>query len=337
MSQSIIQAIPPKASPLLQLPYFTPEIARAVEKARGTVRLSVQNYMEIPADQRKKLSIGPDLLTEQQYETAVSVANQLPFLVVEKAFFKVVGEKVITPSSLIQFVVKARFIPPGSANVPKVTEKDLEDADPDEDDLDQFLGRKISSESEPQATQPPLAFAPYFARDHSPRWHIFLADPSQNKIAVPPFTFSTFDKPIFDEHGKPTYNMQTLKMSFHAPPSPGQFKFSALVVCDSYVGFDAAVPVVLSIEDPQQMTIEEDDISEPDEGMLIPCQFLYSRECSNFFSDSIAGQMHALKTGQPPAPKKKAVSSSDENDESGTDEDVDDTSTTDTETDTDGE
>ncbi|RAL59482.1 hypothetical protein DID88_006597 [Monilinia fructigena] len=60
---------------------------------------------------------------------------------VEKAFFKVTGEKFITPSSLVSFVVKGRFIPPGSENVPEVNELDLEDIDPDEDDLDAILGR----------------------------------------------------------------------------------------------------------------------------------------------------------------------------------------------------
>jgi hypothetical protein len=38
-----------------------------------------------------------------------------------------------------------------------------------------------------------------------------LSRVKQGKMAVPPFTFTTFDKPIFDESGKPTFNVQTLK------------------------------------------------------------------------------------------------------------------------------
>lgn len=323
-SQNLIQAVPPGASPLLQLPHFTEEVVKAVEGENAKSHLNVQNYMKLPEAERRKLTAG--LLTEKQYSDAISVAQQLPVLEVSKAFFKVMGEKVITPSSLVQLVVKARFVPPGCTNVPPVNELDLEDIDPDEDDLDALMGRKPAKnratkivdgkkvENKIETIQPPLAHAPYFARDHSPRWHIFLADGKQGKMAVPPFTFTTFDKPILDEAGKPTFNMQTLKMQFQAPPQVGDFNFVMNMVCDSYMGLDAKMDVTLHIEDPAKAAAleEEDDISEPDE-------------------DSIAGQMHALKTGQ--APKKKAKKASDDSsEESDTDGDAGDTSDTNTET-----
>ena len=63
-----------------------------------------------------------------------------------------------------------------------------------------------------------------------------------------------------------------------------------------------------------------------------------------FCSDSIAGQMHALKSGTlGAAPKKKKkivkkeVEESSDDDESDTEGEADDTSETDTDTDTDGE
>jgi translocation protein SEC63 len=240
------------------------------------------------------------------------------------------GEKVITPSSLVQLVVKARFIPPGSTNIPEVNPAELEDVDPDEDDLDALMGRKPPKnrptktvngqqvENKIETIQPPLAHAPYLARDHSPRWHIFLADAKQGKMAVPPFTFTTFDKPLFDEAGKPTFNVQTLKMQFQAPPQVGDFTFVMHMMCDSYLGLDTKLDITLHVDDPAKAAAleEEDDISEPDE-------------------DSIAGQMQALKTGQPP--KKKARKPSDESseEESDTDGDAGDTSDTNTETDVD--
>jgi translocation protein SEC63 len=156
----------------------------------------------------------------------------------------------------------------------------LEDIDPDEDDLEGLTGRKppknkrrktidgqiIEADSKP--VQPSLAFAPYYARDHSPRWHIFLADSRQGRIAVPPFTFSSFDKPIIDPEGRPTYNMQTLKCQFQAPPGVGQYPFAMHLVCDSYIGFDTKMDVVLDVKDVSEaVQVEsEDEISEPDEG-----------------------------------------------------------------------
>lgn len=275
-SQNLIQAIPPKGSPLLQLPHITPAIARAIEGDSKT-HLTLQQYMDLPDAYRQKLSVGKGLLTEQQYQTAISVARQLPRLQVEKAFFKVTGEKYITPGSLVSLVVKGRFNPPGSSNVPEVNELDLEDVDADEGDVDALLGRETKKKSkdetkpkESKPVQPPLAFAPYFARDYSPRWHVFLTDSKQGKMAVPPFTFTTFDKPIYDESGKPTFNMQTLKAQFQAPPQAGQYTFVLNLVCDAYIGFDTKMEVTLVVEDASKagQIEEEDEISEPEEGML---------------------------------------------------------------------
>jgi len=223
--------------------------------------------MRLPANDRKARVVAPGLLTEAQYKQAIAVASQLPVLHVEKPFFKVVGERFVTPSSLVQFVVKARFIPPGATNVPEVNPKDLLDIDPDEGDVAAITGRK-DDRSGQKPIQPPLAFAPYYPRDHAPKWHIFLADSKQGRIAVPPFTFSTFDKPILDESGKPTYNMQTLKMQFGAPPQPGAYTFAMHMICDSYIGMDTKMEVTLNVEDASKAeeVEEEGEISEPDEG-----------------------------------------------------------------------
>lgn len=249
----------------------------------------MQKFMSLPEDKRRSLTVGAGLLSEKQYSTAVSVAKQLPVLEVSRAFFKVMGEKVITPSSLVQLVVKARFIPPGSTNIPEVNPAELEDVDPDEDDLDALMGRKPPKnrptrtvngqqvENKIEIIQPPLAHAPYLARDHSPRWHIFLADAKQGKMAVPPFTFTTFDQPLFDEAGKPTFNVQTLKMQFQAPPQVGDFSFVMHMMCDSYLGLDTKLDITLHVDDPAKAAAleEEDDISEPDEGMFYCILFLY--------------------------------------------------------------
>ncbi len=298
-SQNLIQALPPQATPLLQLPFMTPAIARNIEGPSAKIRYSVQRFMRLPEDERRRLTTGPDRMSEEQYQAALTIARQIPVLKVEGAYFKVVGERFITPSSLVQFVVKARVIPPGTTNVPEISEEDLEDIDPEEDDLDALLGRKKKSSSSSAAKknekpgtdttdksakddseksiQPPLAFAPYFARDHSPRWHVFLTDSKQGKIAVPPFTFASFDKPVFEEEEeestkgikKPTLAIQTFKMQFQAPPQAGQYTFVMHLVCDSYSGTDTKMEVTLDVDEMARAEefAGEDEISEPDEGM----------------------------------------------------------------------
>ncbi|TKA69347.1 hypothetical protein B0A55_08163 [Friedmanniomyces simplex] len=340
LSQSLVQAISPGQTtrlPLLQLPHFTPDIVHTIESqtaASGRKQhLTIQSFMALPAEQRRALAQASGL-TPAHLSVAEVVARQLPLLKVEKALFKVQGEKFLLPSSLVQLVIKARVIPPGTpaSDVPAVDEKDLEDIDPAEGDM------IAAQKKEVEQHFVPLAHAPYLPRDRAPRWHIFLADNRQGKIAVPPFTFTSFDKVALDvdESGvyKPTFNVVTLKMQFQAPPQAGEYKFQMHGVCDSYVGFDWKEEVVMMVEDASRITeveeVEEDEISEPEE-------------------DSIAGQMASLR-GQPtadpnkpprqPRPKRQVKRNEDEESdlESGTDEEDDDEdSETDTDTDSDGE
>lgn len=282
-AQHLIQAVPPNGSPLLQLPHITSTIAKAIEGQKRKAHLSVQEFMDMPEYQRRKLATDqPGVLTPKQYNDVMAVARQIPLLKIEKVFFKVMGERHIIAGSLVQFVVKARVIPPGTADVPEVNELDLEDIDPDESDLDGLLGRKppknakaknpegapTSPDTEEKPVQPPLAYAPYFARDHSPRWHMFLAESKQNRVAVPPTTITTFSKPIFEDNGRPTFNMQTMKLQFQAPPQPGNYTFTMYMICDSYIGMDSKMEATLVVEDSEKAAeiASEDEISEPDEG-----------------------------------------------------------------------
>lgn len=327
-TQRLIQAVPPKASPLLQLPHFTPDIVSAVEGASKT-HMTVQQFMDQPDAQRRSLAVGKGLLSADQYKEVLHVATQLPRFAVAKAFFKVTGEKYIIPSSLVSLVVKGRIVPPGSANVPAVKEADLEDPDPVEGDLN-----ALKKDEEGDRVLPPLAFAPRYARNHSPRWHIFLTDSKQGKMAVPPFTFTTFDKPIFDADGKPTFNMQTLKAQFAAPPGPGHYTFVMHVICDAYVGFDTKLEVTLVVDDAAKATqaAEEDDISEPEEGKYPTHQHAtFSALANKYPLDSLAGQMNVLRGNGAPT-KSRKTSDSDDDEESGTDEEEADTSDTNTDT-----
>jgi translocation protein SEC63 len=281
-----------------------------------------------PAIRRSKV-VGAGHMTGEQYQKAAAIAQELPYLKVEKTYFKVHSERFVTPNSLVQFVVKARVIPPGSVNVPAITEKDLEDIEK----LD-ARGQAIDEESR---VAPPLAHSPFFARDHSPKWHIFLADSKQGKIAVPPFTFSMFDKPLFTEDGQPTYNVQTLKMQFGAPPQAGRYTFQMNLVCDSYLGLDTQMHVTMEVEEASkgEDVADEGEISEPDEGKST--YFYHSANTeTNRFSDSLAGQMAQLRGGA----VRKVQDSDDESDGSNTEGEEagdDDSSETDTDTDSDGE
>lgn len=267
LSQSLVQAIPPSSAgkaPLLQLPHFTPSAIRDIETAANDKKehMTIQSFMALPAEQRQALAQAAGI-TNDRLKVAEDVSRKLPYLKVETAFFKVAGEKYIIPSSLVQLVIKARFIPPGTpaSSIPKVNPDDLLDVDAAEGDIQ-------AAKKEPEQHNIPLAYAPYLARDRAPKWHVFLADNRQGKIAVPPFSFQTFDKKPFDDAGKPTFNVVTLKMQFGAPPQAGEYKFQMHMICDSYVGFDHKQELIMNIDDASRAeeVDDDDDISEPDEG-----------------------------------------------------------------------
>ena len=323
--QHLIQATTPKSSPALQLPNFSPEVVQKLSGTSSKSPLTIQKLMALPPSVRRSLCSA---LTDSQYKSAMKTASSIPNLQVAKAFFKVIGDRVVTPSSLVQLVVKARVIPSGtpSSSIPAINIADLEDKDPDEGDIEALKGRTKGNDGKLKDTtyQPPLAHAPYYAADHAPRWHVFLADSRQGRIAVPPFTFTAFDKPAFTPEGKPTFNILTFRCQFQAPPQVAQFPFTMYLICDSYVGFDSKVDIALDVRDVGEADVVEsdDDISEPEE-------------------DSLAGQLQQMKTGQAPKPKRKMkkieqikkVEESDSEDESDTDgEAASDTSETDTET-----
>lgn len=319
VSQSLIQAVAPGDSPLLQLPAFTPAVVAAVEQDGGKNHWTVQRFMALSDSRRRQLCIGNGLLTEDQYFQTITFARKLPALQVEAAFFKVAGEKYVTVSSLVQFVVKARIVPPG-ANLDPVNEKDLLDEDADEEDVDVLIGRKSNTKATTAASKlkpNPLAHAPFFPRDYSPRWHLFLADAKQGKMVIPPTTFTQLEK---TEEG----GIETLKLQFQAPPQKGEYTFVMHLVNDAYLGIDTKMNVRMVVEGPEkvsQIGAEDDEISEPDE-------------------DSIAGQMNAMRGGTT-APKKKVskkiteVESSDEENSGDSDTDgqqEDEDSETDTDT-----
>ncbi|KAG0126914.1 Translocation protein sec63 [Tuber indicum] len=317
LNQCLIQAVPPHASPLLQLPHFTNKTVAAVEQDGGKNHWTVQRFIACPPEKRKKLCVGKGLLNDEQYEQAINFAKALPALSIESAFFKVMGEKYITPASLVNFVVKMRVVPPGSTP-PAVDAKDLLDEDPDETDVEALLGRDGKSQGKAgDQSMTPLAHAPYFPRDYSPTWHIFLADEKQGKMIVPPQPITRWEK------STDNFAVQTFKLQFQAPPQPGEYTFVMHCVSDSYLGVDKKQNVTLVISDPSKVEQikEDEEISEPEE-------------------DSLAGQMNAMRGG-PVKKSKKRSSNADDDDsseESDTDgEEADDQSETDTDTDTDEE
>lgn len=225
--------------------------------------ITVNEFLAMPSEKRKRLSIGPGLLTEQQYQSAVSTALQFPSMHIDNVWFLVDGEHSVTPNSLCELVIRFRFVPPGTTDVPDV-DSDAESQKDDEGDKrkKRQKGEDDDDDDDRPRFAPPLTHAPLYAKDHSPVWYVFLGDAKTGRIAVPPYTYTTFSRPVFGEDGELLQHQQTLSMQFGAPSSVGKYSFVLHVMCDSYMGFDIKEFVTMEVVEAEAVEEEEDEEEE---------------------------------------------------------------------------
>lgn len=207
------------------------------------------------------------------------------------AGFKVIGERFVTPASIVHMVARLRLVPPmreGDADI----ENGKENGGEPKEKEDEFLAGKKEAEDLAPNEANGFAHAPYWPANRKPGWWIVLADAKMGKVIMSPLRI--VDIP-FGGHGR------RFKMQFQAPPTVGMFTWRVYVVSDTFVGEEVWRDLALKIEDPAVLVVEEppedDDISEPEE-------------------DSLAGQMAMMRGG---SVKKRAEEESD--DESSTDDD----------------
>ncbi|THH16920.1 hypothetical protein EW146_g3795 [Bondarzewia mesenterica] len=214
--------------------------------------------------------------------------------------FKVIGERIITPSAYVLLVVKLRLSPPSDTPQENGEAKEEGGQTATEADVakdEEFLNSNKDFEDLPPSAQGSgWAHAPYWPGNRRPGWWIVIADEKLNKVVVPPMKIA--DVPFSDP--KSSRNYRSYKLRFQAPPGVGLFTWRVHIVSDTLIGEDAVKDVQLKIDDVSALEPdehgEEDEISEPEE-------------------DTLAGQMAAMRGGS----VKKSKRESD--DESSTDDD----------------
>jgi len=254
-----------------------------------------------------------EALSEKNDERAVQVKKAIDRwgrVEIVDASFKVIGERVVSPSAIVYLVVKLRLSPPGVSN----DQRDLSVEETkrvvklnEEKDEAFLLKTKLDAEELPSDQTTGFAHAPYWPAGRRPTWWLVLGDEKGGRIVVPPTRISEipYSQPDADR------NFRSYKMQFQGPPSTGLFTWRLHVVSDTFVGEDASRDLQLKVEEPAHDADEdqEDEISDPDE-------------------DTLAGQMAAMRGG---AVKRH----DDDSDESGTDDDDEEAADTDSDSDSD--
>ncbi|KAF7289535.1 J domain-containing protein [Mycena chlorophos] len=230
------------------------------------------------------------------------------------ASFRVIGERIITPSSIVYLVVKLRVVSPISSTPTK-----QEELEPDQlkrlaraaEEREQvFLNSKRDME-DMRAGQVISggAHAPFWPGTRKPSWWIVLADDKSNRVVVPPLKVT--DVP-FRQTGD-SADFRSYKIQFQAPNTPGTLTWRVYVVSDSFVCEEAHQDITMKIDNVSALTEEEqgqdDEISDPEE-------------------DTIAGQMAMMRGGN-----VKKIVEEESDDESSTDDDESDDDSSDSDSD----
>jgi translocation protein SEC63 len=314
MIQSFVQAVPPstearEASELMQLPGITFDSANDLIKSDDKWGpWGLQGLWKMSDGHRKiVLGVGKEgKMDEATYAEMIKVLGEWPRIEMLDAFFKVTGEKIVTPGAVVQYIVKMRTLPlkkdgtllhaglrPGSdisrrdedSSVRPSTEED------DETKLENLIGRGDPKSEKEGKQSIGFARAPFFLEERKPHWWIFISDSKQSRIIVQP-TKCTDVGPD---------KVRTFSIQFQAPPQPGLYTFRAVVKSDCFLASEAEMSVLLKVEDASKLEEGdfEDDISEPDE-------------------DTLAGQMAAMRGEKVRAAKQEG---DDDDEDSGTDDD----------------
>ncbi|KAI0938903.1 hypothetical protein AcW1_004093 [Taiwanofungus camphoratus] len=203
------------------------------------------------------------------------------------ASFRVLGERYITPSSIVYLVVKLRLLSPSTD---KVADEQAPRANENRDN--EFLASRKDAEAVPQGEVSNIwAHAPYWPANRKPGWWIVLTDVKTSRIMVAPMRVT--DIPVGQDY-------RSFKVQMQAPPNPSVIACKLYVISDTFVGEEVSKDIKMKVDDASILNVEEqddDDISEPEE-------------------DSLAGQMALMRGG---AVKKRREDESD--DESSTDDD----------------
>ncbi|KAJ7090585.1 Sec63 Brl domain-containing protein [Mycena crocata] len=286
--------------------FFTQALPPAPAPRHQLAQLPHIKASEVPVN-NKNYAAFAHTLKEQEDGRVVDVQKALGHwgrAEIVDVSFRVIGERLITPSSIVYLVVKLRVSPPNVELTTKEEEVGGEEAKRvgranEERELAFLSSRKDAEDLQPGQVYSGGAHAPFWPGVRKPSWWLVLADDKSNRVVVPPLKVT--DVP-FRRTGDSS-DFRSYKIQFQAPQNTGLLTWRVYVVSDSFVGEESVQDIVMKIDDLSALTADEqgdeDEISDPDE-------------------DTIAGQMAAMRGG---SVKKSTAEDEESDEESSTDDD----------------
>lgn len=169
-----------------------------------------------------------------------------------------IGERLVTPSSIVFLLVKLRVKVPGTSTPTPV--QDAKSVKKHDEIDDQFLNTRGDAE-EIGGNGAGYAHAPYWPGVRSivqlvkdryltrspqlrkPGWWLVLADDKSTRLVVPPMKI--IDVPRSDPSRERNY--RCYKLQFQAPPTVGLFTWKVYFVSDTMIGEEMCRPISVGV------------------------------------------------------------------------------------------
>ncbi|KAI6033730.1 hypothetical protein BKA83DRAFT_4623670 [Pisolithus microcarpus] len=193
--------------------------------------------LSFPEDVTYKRSFLLRETGDERTEEAGKAFNSLPSLEVVDLHFRVIGERVVAPSSIVFLLVKLRLRDLSSLPIDTIKSED--------------------TEAEVGGTRRKLRLE---TRDS-----FMLLIGLGYASLVPPLKIA--DVPLSDPSKERNY--RCYKLQFQAPPNVGLFTWKVYFVSDTFVGGETCRDIVLKIDDVSALSADEqhleDEISDPED------------------------------------------------------------------------
>jgi len=224
----IVQALWEYQSPLLQLPHFTDDSIKQMERKKVKV-VSIENLARMKETERREALKN---FTDDQYNDIKHVMGSMPFVYVDCKFEVLDDEdpNEITAYSIVTAIVKLKRIPmsdlfeKGHETAPTETHTPSSDEDDDEDWNKKFQEKVIKKqkvfETKPKKSHP--VHCPYFPDDKQEFWWVYIVDRKKFALVTAPLLVTNL------------VDTEEVELKFSAP-TVGVYSYTIVVRSDSYV------------------------------------------------------------------------------------------------------
>ena len=264
LRQALVQGVHPALPQVLALPHINTTAAQES-------KIKTVNAFVMASDLQRKPLLKD--MSDREARQTIEVAHQWPKLELISAAFKVTGERIVTPGSIIQLVVRVRISPPSrpvsqpnghlsheligqEGGSGAVTPQEAIQAE--EQDFDELIGRKQAGAEGEEAA--PFAYAPLYAERKQEVWWMYLGDHKVDRIFFQPAKFTDIGH---------SGRIRTLRISQQAPGNPGMYSFQLYVASDSYTGCDVRKDMKLTVE--PLSALETSEKNKEDVRILLLC------------------------------------------------------------------